>query len=189
MKKATSKTRTMARASRLCARPGDKLARMKCCSSGTTAALFTIAATLRSGWNARHEDHTASSASSQADSVRRHFCPLGRLRTSKEASRPLKRLDRKSFLRRRMSRQRPTSELFFAPSFRLSPVRLDTQRDLSVSRLRVEIDVWLGSRLCENSRGQGRRRIVFSIAFFRQKLPVQLVFRFDEIETEILHAS
>jgi hypothetical protein len=29
------------------------------------------------------------------------------------------------------------------------PVRLDTQRDLSVSHLRVEIDVWLGSKTAD----------------------------------------
>src|SRR5258705_1011342 len=55
MKKATSKTSTTPRASRLCARPGDKLERMKCCSSGTTAAVFTIGATPRSGWNGDEE--------------------------------------------------------------------------------------------------------------------------------------
>src|SRR6266481_3096509 len=46
MKNATSKAITTARASRFCARPGDKLERMKCCSSGSTAAVFTIGATL-----------------------------------------------------------------------------------------------------------------------------------------------
>ena len=55
MKKATSKTSTTPRASRLCARPGDKLERMKCCSSGTTAAVFTIGATPRSSWNGDEE--------------------------------------------------------------------------------------------------------------------------------------
>src|ERR1700704_2047193 len=59
MKKATSKTSTTPRASRLCARLGDKLERMKCCSSGTTVAVFSIGAT-RSGWNARHEARAAS---------------------------------------------------------------------------------------------------------------------------------
>jgi hypothetical protein len=44
-----------------------------------------------------------------------------------------------------------------------------------------------GSRLCENALEPRMHRIVFSIAFFRQKLPIG--FRIDEIETEILHAS
>src|SRR4029077_12322158 len=35
--KAISKASTMARATLLCARPGDRVERMKCCSSGTTA--------------------------------------------------------------------------------------------------------------------------------------------------------
>src|SRR3981189_979535 len=60
MKRAASKRTPPARASRLCARLGDKLKRMKCCSSGTTVAVFTIGATPRSGWNARHEARTAS---------------------------------------------------------------------------------------------------------------------------------
>src|SRR5260370_542333 len=42
IKKATSKASTTARASLLCAWLGDKLERMKCCSSGRTAAVFTI---------------------------------------------------------------------------------------------------------------------------------------------------
>src|SRR5471032_1850565 len=33
--------------------------------------------------------------------------------------------------------------------------------------------VRLGSRLCENALGRRMRRIVFSIGFFRKKLPVQ----------------
>jgi hypothetical protein len=33
--------------------------------------------------------------------------------------------------------------------------------------------VRFGSRLCENALGRRMRRIVFSIAFFRKKLPVQ----------------
>src|SRR5258708_14185306 len=86
MKKATSKASTTAEANRLCARPGDKVERMKSCSFRTTTAVFTIAATLRSGWNARHEAHTASPLLSHAASVRRHFCPLGRLTTTVAAS-------------------------------------------------------------------------------------------------------
>jgi hypothetical protein len=34
---------------------------------------------------------------------------------------------------------------------------------------------WCGSRLCETAIEPRKHRIVFSIAFFRQKLPVQLV--------------
>src|ERR1700687_4666351 len=102
MKKATSKASATARANRLCARPGDKPERIKSCSFGTTTAVFTIAATLRGGSNARHKAHTASPLLPQAASVRRHLCPLGRLTTSKEASRPLKGLDWQAFLRRRV---------------------------------------------------------------------------------------
>jgi hypothetical protein len=65
-------------------------------------AVFTIGATPRSGWNARHEAHTASPLSSHAASVRRHCCPLGWLTTSKEASRLLKGLDWQGYLGRRM---------------------------------------------------------------------------------------
>src|SRR6202163_3922951 len=86
MKEAPSKASTTATASRLCALLGDKLASVKCCSSGTTTVVFTIEAPLRSGWNARHEAHTALPLSSHAASVRRHFCPLGRLTTSVAAS-------------------------------------------------------------------------------------------------------
>src|ERR1700731_1837707 len=70
MKRTTSKTSTTARASRLCARVGDKLERIKCCSSGTTVAVFIIGAPLRSGWNAWHEAYTASPFSSPVASVR-----------------------------------------------------------------------------------------------------------------------
>src|SRR3977135_4405907 len=35
--------------------------------------------------------------------------------------------------------------------------------------------VWFGSRLCEKSREPRKRRIVFSIAVSRPRLPVQLV--------------
>jgi hypothetical protein len=35
--------------------------------------------------------------------------------------------------------------MLFRSTVPASPVRLDTQRDLSVSRLRVKIDVWFGS--------------------------------------------
>jgi hypothetical protein len=38
-----------------------------------------------------------------------------------------------------------------------------------------QVDVRVGSRLCENALEPRVLRIVFSIAFFRQKLPVQLV--------------
>jgi hypothetical protein len=48
------------------------------------------------------------------------------------------------------------------------PRRLDTLSN-------VLGDVRVGSRLCENALEPRMRRIVFSIAFFRQKLPVQLV--------------
>src|SRR3979411_2864324 len=47
IKKATSKASTTAKASHFCARPGDKLERMKCCSSGTKVSVFTIGAPLR----------------------------------------------------------------------------------------------------------------------------------------------
>jgi hypothetical protein len=66
MKNATSKASTTARASRLCARPGDKFERMKCCSSGTTAVVFTIGATLCSGWSARNEAYPLSRFSHHA---------------------------------------------------------------------------------------------------------------------------
>ena len=49
--------------------------------------------------------------------------------------------------------------------------------------------VRLGSRLCENAHQPRMPRIVFSIAFFRQKLSVQLVFTATKIEMEILRAS
>src|SRR5712671_5511251 len=48
IKKATSKASTTVKASHFCARPGDKLERMKCCSSGTKVSVFTIGAPLRS---------------------------------------------------------------------------------------------------------------------------------------------
>src|ERR1700730_12328451 len=79
MKKATSKASTTTRARRLCAGLGGKLARKKCRSSGTTAAVFTIGATLRSGCNARHEAHTASPLSSQTASGRRRRGWIGRI--------------------------------------------------------------------------------------------------------------
>src|ERR1700694_4586996 len=52
MKNATSNISATPSASRFCARLGDKLDRIKCCSSGA-AAIFVIGATLRSGCNAR----------------------------------------------------------------------------------------------------------------------------------------
>ena len=45
----TSKASTTARARRRCARLGDKWERMKCCSSGTAAAVFAIGATPAQG--------------------------------------------------------------------------------------------------------------------------------------------
>src|SRR3954454_21022711 len=66
IRKATSKASTTAIASRLWARLGGKLERMKFCSSGAATAVFTIGASLRSGCNARQEDYTASPLSSQA---------------------------------------------------------------------------------------------------------------------------
>src|SRR6267378_819249 len=44
-----------------------------------------------------------------------------------------------------------------------------------VGTFRASRDVRLESRLCENVREPRMPRIVFSFAFFRQKLPVQLV--------------
>src|SRR5207247_8607364 len=67
------------RASRLCARPGDKLERMNCSPSRTTVLVFTIGAPLRSGYNARHEAHTASPLSSQAASPERGGATLCKL--------------------------------------------------------------------------------------------------------------
>src|SRR5207244_2701440 len=87
MKKATSKASTTARASRLCPRLGDKLERMKFCSSGTVTAVFTIGATLRSGWNARHEDYTASPRSSLA-ARSTPFLPIGPVDDAREAGEP-----------------------------------------------------------------------------------------------------
>src|ERR1700692_2240078 len=75
MKQEARKASTTARASRLCARPGDKFKRMKCCSSGTTAAIFTIGATFRSARNTRHRAGTVRHACPKA--ARRQFCPLG----------------------------------------------------------------------------------------------------------------
>jgi hypothetical protein len=66
------------------------------------AAVFTIEATLRSGWNERDEAQTTSPLSSHAASVRCHFRRLSRLTTNKEASRLLKRLDWQGHLGRRM---------------------------------------------------------------------------------------
>src|SRR5258705_3218248 len=149
MKKATSKAITTARASRFCVRPGDKLERKKCCSSGSTAAVFTIRATLRSGWNARHEAHTASTLSSQAASARRHFCLLGRLTTNKQASRPVKRLDWQDSCGGACNRASDRLEnTFFGPPFRLSPVRMVTQRDISLSHLRDPCLHLRSDRLC-----------------------------------------
>src|SRR5260370_20100389 len=101
IKKAASKASRTARASRLCAGLGDKLERMKGCCSGTTTVVFTIGATLRGRCNARREADTASPLASRVASVRRYFCPLGQLRTSNEASRPLKRPDGQGFQLRR----------------------------------------------------------------------------------------
>ena len=86
----------------------------------------------------------SSPLSSQAASLRRHFCPLGRLTTSKEAWRPLKWLDWQALRRRRDGTCNRPQNTFSLYRSVLSPVRLDTQRGLSVSRLRMKIDVWLG---------------------------------------------
>src|ERR1700681_660537 len=99
VKKAATRASRTARASRLCAGLGDKLERMKCCPSGTTAAVFTIGAPLRGGWDARKESHAAPPL---AASARRHFRPLDRLTASKDASRPSKRPDEQRFPRRRI---------------------------------------------------------------------------------------
>ena len=50
-------------------------------------------------------------------------------------------------------------------------------------------NVRLGSRLCENSLERRPRRIVFSISFVRQKVPMQFGLHNDEIETEIIGAN
>jgi hypothetical protein len=47
----------------------------------------------------------------------------------------------------------------------------------------------LPAHLCENALEPRIRRIVFSIAFFRQKVAGAIGFRIDEIETKILHES
>src|SRR3984893_12096456 len=76
MKKTTSKASTTARASRRCARPGDKLERMKCCSSGTTAAVFTIGGTPRSGWGAGHGARMAFHTLAPGGLSRPQFAPF-----------------------------------------------------------------------------------------------------------------
>jgi hypothetical protein len=89
--------------------------------------------------------YTVSPASSQAGSVCRHFCSLagwveqGRVAASERA------WTGKVIWGGACNGASDHPGHFFAPSFRLSPVRLNTQRDLSVSRLPLEIDVWLGS--------------------------------------------
>jgi Tetratricopeptide repeat len=60
MTKATSKASTTASASRRCARLGDKVERMKCCSSGTATAVIVIGAIPRRGWSARNQSYSAS---------------------------------------------------------------------------------------------------------------------------------
>src|SRR5262245_52318332 len=75
MTKATSKASTTARARRRCARLGGKVERMKCCSSGTAAAVFVIGATPRRGWSARNQSYSASRLfNDTAGSQSRPFC-------------------------------------------------------------------------------------------------------------------
>src|SRR5262249_46529472 len=70
----------------------------------------------------------SSPLSSQAASLRRHFCPLGLLKMSKEASPPLKGWTGKASGVGAIATVTGLRTLF-ARSFGLSPVRLDTQRD------------------------------------------------------------
>ncbi len=64
------------------------------------------------------------------------FRPLGRLTTSKQASRPVKRLDWQDSCGGACDRASDRLQnAFFGPSFRFSPARLVTQRDISLSHL------------------------------------------------------
>src|SRR5262245_4601666 len=92
---------------------------------------FIIGATLRSGWNARHEAQNSSPFSSQAAAVHRHFCPSGSLTTSKAASAPWKKQGRQGFPWRRKRQQAN------APPLRL-PVRSEAKDNISISRFNVE---------------------------------------------------
>jgi len=46
-----------------------------------------------------------------------------------------------------------------------------------------------GPRLCKNASAPGRRRIVFSIVFFRQRSPALLVLKLRKLETKFLRAN
>src|SRR2546430_16979301 len=80
MTKATSKASTTARARRRCARLGDKVERMKCCSSGTAAAVFAIGATPPQGLERTEPNLIPRRGSSheKAGSQSRPFCHLER---------------------------------------------------------------------------------------------------------------
>ena len=47
----------------------------------------------------------------------------------------------------------------------------------------------LGSRLCEKSHRQKKRRIVFFVVFSRRQLLALFVFKSNEIETEVLNPN
>src|SRR2546430_12938695 len=87
MTKATSKASTTARARRRCARLGDKVERMKCCSSGTAAAVFAIGATPPQGLERTEPNLIPRRGSSheKAGSQSRPFCHLERQVTTHDA--------------------------------------------------------------------------------------------------------
>jgi len=81
-----------------------------------------------------------------------------------------------------MIRKQPGNFLFRCDELELGRLldgqvdRLNAGKNFSSHRLRRDrANVRSGSRLCENANERTMPRIVFSIAFFRQKPPVQLV--------------
>jgi hypothetical protein len=100
---------------------------------------FIIGATLRSGWNARHEAQNASPFPSPAAAVHRHFCLL---RTADDDQKNHRRASEKARLAKFSGCARPSDRMLHRSG---SPVRLDTKRGISISPLNVEIDIWLGS--------------------------------------------
>src|SRR6266699_1537862 len=143
MKKASSKASTTAIASRFWARVGDKLERMKFCSSGSATALFTIGATLRSGWKG----------------AARSSCGFATLVTRCLGSPPFPSIvptdDEQGGVaaseKARLARfpaavhvTAPATDLrtLFRSIVPALPGPIGHPRDLSVSRLRVEIVIW-----------------------------------------------
>src|SRR6516165_4285892 len=84
--KATSKASTTERARRRWARLGDKVERMKCCSSGTAAAVFAIGATpAGAGAHGTNLIPRRGSSHEKAGSQSRPFCHLERRVTTHDA--------------------------------------------------------------------------------------------------------